>query len=222
MGDLAAGSHVGCSTASMSARRIGGVPDIPVSQNRSDCLRRLRGAVDFGSCSRGDLLGSSVRRPVVDVFTDPTTTARVFGLRGADVQERWSRLIRAAALSPTSLGFVQSDGSMRSLAAELEVDGDAFLRNLRTWGAKRPPIVATAESKGRKATSIVQVPLLTAWLLWVADARSVTYRGMQGFIGPDRIRQVAVTLIASGKPPPPEKALLPVDADRLIRLASSG
>ncbi len=195
--------------------------DISVSQTRSDGLRRLRGAVEFGSCSRGDLLGSPVRRPVVDGFTDPVTMSRVFGLRGADVQDRWCRLVRAASSSPTALGFVQSDGSTRSLAVGLGVDGDAFLRNLRTWGARRPPIVATVESKGKKAASIVQVPLLTAWLLWVADARSVVYRGMQGYIGADRIRQVAVTLIAHGEPPPAEKALLPLDADRLIRLASS-
>jgi len=37
----------------------------------------------------------------------------------------------------------------------------------------------------------------------------------------DRVRQVAVALIAYGKPPPREKTLLPLDADRLIRLASN-
>ena len=67
----------------------------------------------------------------------------------------------------------------------------------------------------------MQVPLLTAWLLWTAEARAVVFRGVHGFIGVDRVRQVAVTLIAHGEPPPREKTLLPLDADRLIRLATN-
>ncbi|HCV35850.1 MAG TPA: hypothetical protein DF783_02915 [Acidimicrobiaceae bacterium] len=195
--------------------------ETPVFQARNDALRRFRDAVEFGGCSRGDLLGSPVRRPVVDVFADPATASRVFGLRGTDAQGRWSQLVRGAAESPTSLGFVHADGTVGDLVGRFGGGRDVFLRNLRTWGAKRPPIVVSAERKDRKKTAIVQVPLLSAWLLWIADARSVTYRGMQGFIGAERIRQVAVSLIVNGKMPPPEKALLPVDADRLIRLASS-
>ena len=53
----------------------------------------------------------------------------------------------------------------------------------------------------------------------MADARAVVHRGHQGFIGTDTIRQVAVTLISRGLRPPPEKALLPLDAQRMIRLA---
>ena len=219
-----------CRAVRVYHRRIGAVSEVPVSRARSEALRRLRGSVEFGGCSRGDVLGSAVRRPLTEAFADPAVASRVFGLRGAAVQHRWSCLVRACADSPTALGFVQVDGSLRNLADRLGVDDDAFLRNLRTWGAKRPPIVVAAESKGprgaggakgRKASVIVQVPLLSAWLLWTADARSVVYRGMQGFIGPERIRQVAVTLIAHGDHPPAEKALLPLDADRLIRLASS-
>jgi len=200
------------------------VGEVHVSSSRSEALRRLRGAVEFGGCSRGDLLGSAVRRPLIEVFADPATASRVFGLRGVSVQDRWGRLVRACADSPTALGFVQVDGSMKNLAGRLGVDDDQFPRNLRTWGARRPPIVAATESKGKKdgkASVIVQIPLLSAWLLWTADSRSVVHRGMQGFIGPERIRQVAVTLIAHGDPPPAERALLPLDADRLIRLASS-
>ena len=215
---------LGCRAARECHRRIGVVGEVSVSRSRSEALRRLRGSVEFGGCSRGDVLGSAVRRPLIEAFADPATTSRVFGLRGAAVQDRWSHLVSACADSPTALGFVQVDGSMRNLANRLGVDDDAFLRNLRTWGAKRPPIVVVTESKGakgKKASVVVQVPLLSAWLLWTADARSVTYRGMQGFIGPERIRQVAVALIAHGDFPPAEKALLPLDADRLIRLASS-
>ncbi len=200
---------------------------VDASRERRDALRRLRAAAEFGACTRGDLLGAGVRRPLTAVLADQRTAARAFGLRGVEVQQRWARLVAAASDSPTALGFVVVDGSLRDLVARLGVDDDALLRNLRTWGAKRPPIAVsgeTAPSGGRRQgrpSAVVQVPLLTAWLLWTAEARSVLHRGIQGYIGAERIRQVAEALIARGMPPPPEKTLLPLDADRLVRLASS-
>ena len=192
-----------------------------VLQHRRDALRRLRAAVEFGACTRGDLLGAAVRRPLVEAFVDPANLSAAFGLRGAEVRGRWGCLVRAAADGPSALGFVQADGAMRDLADRIGVDADAFLRNLRTWSARRPPIVVTTETSGPGSPVLVQVPLLTAWLLWTAEARAVVFRGVHGFIGVDRVRQVAVTLIAHGELPPREKTLLPLDADRLIRLATN-
>ena len=71
-----------CRTVRVCHRRIGAVSEVPVSRARSEALRRLRGSVEFGGCSRGDVLGSAVRRPLTEAFADPAVASRVFGLRG--------------------------------------------------------------------------------------------------------------------------------------------
>lgn len=190
-----------------------------VRQHRDEALARLRAAQRFGGCTRGTLLGGAVRAPLVAAMVDPETARARFGIRGVDLQKRWARLVELAGVRPASLGFLQVDGTLGALARQLRTDQATLSRNLRTWERRdHPPVLAEA-TRGKKPTVIVQIPLLTAWLLWVADARAVVYRGHQGFIGTDAIRQVAVTLIGRGLQPPPEKALLPLDARRMIRLA---
>tara|TARA_B100002049_G_C15979140_1_gene332223 strand:- start:271 stop:738 length:468 start_codon:yes stop_codon:yes gene_type:complete len=150
---------------------------------------------------------------------DPETARRCFGIRGTDLQKRWARLVGLAGARPASLGFVQVDGTLGLLAKQLHTDQATLSRNLRTWERRdRPPALVEA-TRGKKPTVLVQIPSLTAWLLWVADAQAIVHRGHQGFICTDTIRQVAVTLISRGLRPPPEKALLPLDAQRMIRLA---
>jgi hypothetical protein len=124
-----------------------------------------------------------------------------------------------AGARPASLGFVQVDGTLGLLAKQLHTNQATLSRNLRAWERRDRPLVLAEATRGKKSTVLVQIPFLTAWLLWVADARAVVHRGHQGFIGTDIIRQVAVTLISRGLRPPPEKALLPLDAQRMIRLA---
>ena len=188
-------------------------------QRRDKALIRLRAAQRFGGCTRADLLGGAVRAPLLSAMVDSRTAREHFGIRGADLQKRWTYLVKLTGSRPASLGFVQIDGTLSVLAKQLHTDQVTLSRNLRTWERRdRPPALAEAV-RGRKPMVFVQVPLLTAWLLWVADARAVIHRGHQGFIGTDTIRQVAVTLIGRGLRPPPEKALLPLDAERMIRLA---
>jgi len=190
-----------------------------VRQSRDEALARLRSAQRFGGCTRAALLGGAVRDPLLAAMTDPEAARTCFGIRGADLQKRWARLVGLAGARPASLGFVQVDGTLGLLAKQLHTDQATLSRNLRTWERRdRPPVLAEA-TRGKKPTVLVQIPFLTAWLLWVADARAVVHRGHQGFIGTDTIRQVAVTLISRGLRPPPEKALLPLDAQRMIRLA---
>ena len=190
-----------------------------VRQSRDEALARLRSAQRFGGCTRAALLGVALRAPLLAAMIDPETARRCFGIRGTDLQKRWARLVGLAGARPASLGFVQVDGTLGVLAKQLHTDQATLSRNFRTWERRdRPPALAEA-TRGKKPTVIVQIPSLTAWLLWVADAQAIVHRGHQGFICTDIIRQVAVTLISRGLRPPPEKALLPLDAQRMIRLA---
>ncbi|MEE2769395.1 MAG: hypothetical protein VX833_09300 [Actinomycetota bacterium] len=190
-----------------------------VRQDRDEALARLRAAQRFGGCTRAALLGGAVRGPLLTAMADTETAKVRFGMRGADLQKRWLRLVELAGSRPAALGFVQVDGTLRTLAKQLRADQATLARNLRAWERRDQPPVVVESIRGKKPTVLVQLPLLTDWLLWTADARAVLQRGHQGFIGADVIRQVAVTLIGRGLGPPPEKALLPLDAQRMIRLA---
>ena len=190
-----------------------------VRQDRDESLARLRAAQRFGGCTRAALLGGTVRGPLLTAMADTETAKVRFGMRGADLQKRWVRLVELAGSRPASLGFVQVDGTLRTLAKQLRSDQATLARNLRAWERRDRPPVVVESIRGKKPTVLVQLPLLTDWLLWTADARAVLQRGHQGFIGTDVIREVAVTLIGRGLGPPPEKALLPLDAQRMIRLA---
>ena len=190
-----------------------------VRQSRDEALARLRSAQRFGGCTRAALLGGAVRAPLLAAMIDSETARRCFGIRGTDLQKRWARLVGLAGARPASLGFVQVDGTLGLLAKQLHTDQATLSRNLRTWERRDRPPALVETTRGKKPTVLVQIPSLTAWLLWVADAQAIVHRGHQGFICTDTIRQVAVTLISRGLRPPPEKALLPLDAQRMIRLA---
>ena len=190
-----------------------------IRQSRDEALARLRAAQRLGGCTRSALLGGPVREPLLNALIDPNTAKEYFGVRGVDFQKRWGLLVKLAGSRPASLGFVQVDGTLASLAKQFGTDQATLSRNLKAWGRRVPPAVVYEADRRKKPTLLLQIPLLTSWMLWVADARSFLQRGLQGFIGADMVRQVSVTLIALGLEPPPEKGLLPVDARRLTRLA---
>jgi len=190
-----------------------------VRQARDEALARLRAAQRFGGCTRAALLGGAVRGPLLSAIADIETAKICFGMRGLDLLKRWVLLVELAGSRPTSLGFVQVEGALSTLAKQLRTDQETLARNFRAWDRRDQPPAVVESTRGKKPMVSVQLPLLTDWPLWTADARAVLQRGHQGFIGADVIRKVAVTLIGRGIGPPPEKALLPVDAQRLIRLA---
>ena len=190
-----------------------------LEKNRELAIERFKSAQRFGSCSPSDLLGSSIRAPVLSVLSEKKVAIRSYGMRGSDFQSQWFKLVDLAGARPDSLGFIERKGNLKKFSKELKVKEDEIQKNLKAWSRRKNPPVIYETHSGKKARITIQIPLLTEWLLWVADSRSVVHRGMKGYLNFRTINELTTSLISKGISPPPEKNLLPVDAARMIRIS---
>ncbi|HJL91954.1 MAG: hypothetical protein QF837_08060 [Acidimicrobiales bacterium] len=190
-----------------------------LEKNRELAIERFKSAQRFGSCSPSDLLGSSIRAPVLSVLSEKKVAIRSYGMRGSDLQSQWFKLVDLAGARPDSLGFIERKGNLKKFAKELKVKEEEIQKNLKAWSRRKNSPVIYETHSGKKARITIQIPLLTEWLLWVADSRSVVHRGMKGYLNFRTINELTTSLISKGISPPPEKNLLPVDAARMIRIS---
>ncbi|MCH2621264.1 MAG: hypothetical protein VX797_05895 [Actinomycetota bacterium] len=190
-----------------------------LEKNRELAVERFKAAQRFGSCSPSDLLGSSIRAPVLGVLNEKKVAIRSYGMRGSDLQNQWFKLVDLAGARPDSLGFIERRGNLKKFAKELKVKEEVIQKNLKAWSRRKDPPVIYETHTGKKSRIVIQLPLLTQWLLWIADSRSVVHRGIKGFINFKTINELSTTLIARGISPSSDKFLLPVDAARDIRIA---
>ena len=190
-----------------------------LEKNRELAIEKFRSAQRFGSCSPSDLLGSSIRAPVLSVLSEKKIAIRSYGMRGPDLQTQWFKLVDLAGARPDSLGFIERKGNLKKFAKELKIKEEEIQKNLKAWSRRKNPPVIYETHSGKKSRITIQIPLLTEWLLWVADSRSVVHRGMKGYLNFRTINELTTSLISKGIPPPPEKNLLPVDATRMIRIS---
>jgi len=190
-----------------------------LEKNRELAIDKFKSAQRFGSCSPSDLLGSSIRAPVLGVLSEKKIAIRSYGMRGPDLQSQWFKLVDLAGARPDSLGFIERKGNLKKFAKELKVKEETIHKNLKAWSRRKNPPVIYETHYGKKSRIIIQIPLLTEWLLWVADSRSVVHRGMKGYLNFRTINELTTSLISKGIPPPPEKNLLPVDAARMKRIS---
>ena len=190
-----------------------------VEKNRKLAIERFKSAQRFGSCSPSDLLGSSIRAPVLAALSEKKVAIRSYGMRGSDLQSQWFKLVDLAGARPDSLGFIECKGNLKKFSKELKVKEEAIQKNLKAWSRRKNPPVIYETHSGKKSRIIIQIPLLTEWLLWIADSRSVVHRGMKGYLNFRNINELTTSLISKGILPPPEKNLLPVDAARMIRIS---
>ena len=179
--------------------------DEPIWVQRREARSRLAYATQVAGCVRGDLVGSGARRPIIRAFTDLEVARDVFGIRQASMRDRWRLLVGLAADKPLALGFISVDGGLRGLGVDLDVDYTTLSRNLNSWESRRPPLVVTGHGKrirARAPVAIIQIPLLTQWLLWTAEARAYSLGGHRGVIGFETIAEIGRALIPLGLPPP--------------------
>ena len=190
-----------------------------IEKNRELAIEKFKSAQRFGSCSPSDLLGSSIRAPVLSVLIEKKVAIRSYGMRGPDLQSQWFKLVDLAGARPDSLGFIERKGNLKKLAKELKIKEEVIHKNLKAWSRRKNPPVIYETHAGQKSRIIIHIPLLTEWRLCVADSRSVFHRGMKGYLNFRTINELTTSLISKGIPPPPEKNLLPVDATRMIRIS---
>ena len=63
---------------------------------------------------------------------------------------------------------------------------------------------------------MIQLPFLTQWLLWTAEARAMAIAVPRGSVNFDRIRRIACDQIPLGLPPPPTSTLTWSEGSRLV------
>jgi len=191
----------------------------PVWEQRRKAKNRLTYATLIGDCIPSDLIGAGTRRRIIQAFTQPQVARDVFGMRQATMRNRWRLIVGIAADKPLAIGFIQVDGGLRGLGVDLGVDYTTLCRNLNGWQDRQPPLVVTGHGKRTRArapVAIIQIPLLTEWLLWTAEARAHSLGDHRGVIGFETITQIGRTLIPLGLPPPASPMVYWDEARRLL------
>ena len=182
--------------------------DFTINEHQLDAHRRLQRALNLGgSLNAGDLLGANTRAHVTRPMTEPETARTLYGLRQTSTHRLWRALVKRCAETPRSLGFMRVEGGLRGLGEELGIDHTTLSRRLKAWETRHPPLVMTGyeqRSRARESLALIQIPLLTEWLLWTAEARA-RWLGDQ----PDHLWDTAVVdiqrmFIPQGPPPSPD------------------
>ena len=182
--------------------------DFTINEHQADAYKRLNRALNLGgSLNAGDLLGANTRAHVTRPMTEPETARTLYGLRQTSTHRLWRALVKRCAETPRSLGFMRVEGGLRGLGEELGIDHTTLSRRLKAWETRHPPLVMTGHeqhSRARESLALIQIPLLTEWLLWTAEVR-VRWLSDQ----PDHLWDTAVVdiqrmFIPQGMPPSPD------------------
>ena len=118
-----------------------------------------------------------------------------------------------------AVGGKPNSSHLRGLAVDIGEDHSTLCRNLNSWESREPPLVLTGHAKEKKTNVplvLIHVPLLTRWLLWVAEARASFFSGKRGVIDTEMILEIVRCQVPLGLPPPVVSELSWVEARRLI------
>ena len=170
----------------------------------SKARRRLRFAAEKGRCSVTDLLRAKARRPVINALTCDFFTQEQLGMRQRSMRDRWAELVELSADKTWALGFVEVDRGIRGLGEDLQTPFTSLSRNLVAWREATPPLVRVAGDTpdGDQERFVrLQIPLVTRWLLWVAECRSHYFAQVPRALHLDEISEIAYAMICNGMEP---------------------
>ncbi len=197
--------------------------DFTINEHQADAYKRLNRALNLGgSLNAGDLLDANTRAHVTRPMTEPETARTLYGLRQTSTHRLWRALVKRCAETPRSLGFMRVDGGLRGLGAELGVDHTTLSRRLRAWETRHPPLVMTGHeqhSRARESLALIQIPLLTEWLLWTAEVRARWLSNQPDHLWDTAVVDIQRMFIPQGPPPSPD--ITRQDAARMLLPAGS-
>ena len=197
--------------------------DFKIWEHQADAYKRLNRALNLGGhLSAGDLLGANTRAHVTRLMTEPGTTRALYGLRQLSTHRLWQALVKRCADNPRALGFLRVDGGLRGLGAELGLDHTTLSRSLKGWESRHPPLVVTGyqqRSRARESLALIQIPLLTDWLLWTAEVRARWLSRQPDHLSDTHIVDIQRMFVPQGPAPSPDitrqtavQMLLPADS----------
>ena len=182
--------------------------DFTIWGHQADANKRMQRLLDLsGGLNASDLLGANTRAHVTRPMTEPGTARTLFGLRQTSTHRLWRALVKRCADSPRAVGFMRVDGGLRGLGAELGVDHTTLSRSLKAWESRHTPLVVTGHeqhSRARESLALIQVPLLTEWLLWTAETRARRLSCQPDYLSDTHIVDIQRMFIPRGMPPSPE------------------
>jgi hypothetical protein len=197
--------------------------DFTICEDQADAHRRLQRALNLGgSLNAGDLLGANTRAHVTRPMTEPETAITLYGLRQSSTHRLWRALVKRCAETPRSLGFMRVEGGLRGLGAELGVDHTTLSRSLKAWESRHLPLVVTGReqhSRARESLALIQIPLLTEWLLWTAEVRVRWLSDQPGHLWDTAVVDIQRMFIPQGMPPSSD--ITRQDAARMLLPAGS-
>ena len=156
-------------------------------------------------CQPYEIMGSSARKSVTNVMSSESFAKQVLGMRQKSMRRTWKRLVKLAADKPRALGFAQVEEGLRGLEYDLGVDKGTLSRNLRAWEERDDKLIVVQrqESKsGRNPIVGVHIPLLTEWLLWVAEAHVYLRTGTRDIADYQMVRAMPKQFLPELSPPP--------------------
>ena len=189
-------------------------------QQKSSARERLDEAAARPRVSASDVLPRKIRLELVAAMTSNDFIVKAQFGRGASQRARWAALVNAGAKQPRTLGFVDVSGGTDSLALLLGCgDQSTWSRTLNKWATAEHPLVvcgSVAQGRGRPSLRIVQIPLLTEWLVWVAEANAIRLKPTsRDHLWRSHIGELAV-LGARQLVPPPSPDLTRNQADLIL------
>ena len=192
-----------------------------LEDEREKAEQRLVAAARRAQSSLADVLSRPARRQLAEAITSETFRSNSAVGRTSSQQERWEALVQASMKSSKSLGFVKIKDGTHGLALQLGVgDQSTWSRSFKKWSTGNRRIIDTgtaAEGRGRPQLQIVQIPLLTDWLLWVADANAIRLNPMgRDYLWDSHIRELPVLGIRQLSPSP-SPDISRARADRFIQ-----
>ena len=177
-------------------------------EHQADAHRRLNDALNLvGDLTAGELLGATTRAHVIRPMTDPATARTLFGLRQSSTHRLWRALVVRCGGAPRALGFLRVDGGLRGLGEKLGLDHTTLSRSLKAWESRHAPLVVTGyeqRSRARESLALIQIPLLTEWLLWTAEVRARWLSHQPDHLWDTDIVDIQRIFIPQGMPPSPD------------------
>jgi hypothetical protein len=174
-----------------------------------------------------ELLGNKPRQAIQAALTSDAFFAHHDGFRQSSKRESWKDLVNEASRRPKSLGFIEFEDGVPGLGRIVGRPPTTIWRHLNTWaqtGGRRPLVVVDElKEPGLKPRAyMIQIPLLTQWLLFTASMRAFKDSGMPNTMSWHQLRRLPGLFTAIGSPPPPHGLPLTYqDAEQLIRTARS-
>jgi hypothetical protein len=191
-----------------------------VAQRYDDLLGEIGGLGWAFGVSASEFLAGLDRHVVGSAIGGDAYARDVLGMRRSSMRQRWKRIIKEVTRHPDSLGYITVKKGLNDVAQRLRCEPSTLFRNLRTWETQEPPLVVCGyvRDHGRKQRiGVIQVPLVSDWLLFIARANAQSLGGLPNAITTAQTRKLVRAYLKARLPPPlSEASVSAIEAEKLI------